>query len=81
MNDFTKNTKHTIEVIVAGQYCGVSKNDVVEKFGSAPDWFEGLSCTYFEDLKPLLDWILTNTAYKLVSVSENGHYISYWFAN
>lgn len=81
MNDFTKNTKHTVEVITGGRYCGVSKDDVIKKFGDAPDWFEGLSSAYFEDLKPLFDWILTNTAYKLISVSQDDHYVNYWFAN
>ena len=50
-------------------------------FGDAPDWFEGLGSPYWEDTKRLIDWILNNTTFRLVGVSQDNNYINYYFTN
>lgn len=83
MNDLEKNTftPHNVQLLQVGPYTSISKKDVIERFGSAPDGFKCLQNNLWNEVKPLLDWILSNTPYKLVGVSKDNGYTNFFFVN
>jgi hypothetical protein len=83
MNDLEKNTftTHEIQLLQVGQYCSVTKDSIINKFGSAPDWLDKISGSYWNDIKPLIDWILSNTPYTIVGVAKDDSYTNLFFVN
>lgn len=80
MSEFEKKEEpvHAIQCLNVG-LCTISRDNLIEKFGAAPDGFEALIENRWDEVKDLIDWILNNTEYHIVGVTENGNSKGFYF--
>ena len=79
MKDFNDNGQHEVQRLTFGLCNTVYAEEISEKFGSSPDWLTKLYDPYWEDIKKLIDWIINNTPYQLISISSDGKCSYYYF--
>ena len=74
MNDLAKGTEHALKRLSFYKSSTVYDYDIEILFGKVPEESLKLlpvSGMYWNSITPLVDWILNNTEYKIVGVTEN----------
>jgi hypothetical protein len=57
----------------------ISREDLIKKFGAAPDGFKALIENRWNEVKDLIDWILNNTEYHIAGVTGESNSVGFYF--